>query len=100
MGKQLLDQYSVLHWASGVIAYFWNVPFQTWLAAHIAFEFVENTEPGMRFINTSLKSWWPGGKPSQDEFINIVGDNASAMFGWYCASKLDKKGKDEDWYNK
>ena len=96
MGNQFLDQYSVLHWASGVIAYFWGVPAATWFIAHVGFEVAENTEAGMKFINNF--SWWPGGKPRADEFINIVGDNVSAMAGWWCAYQLDEMGKREKWY--
>ena len=94
MGQQLLDQYSLLHWASGVVAYFWDVPFDYWLIAHVGFELAENTDPGMRFINKNL-TYWPGGKTERDSFVNIVGDNAVAMLGWYCAWKLDETYNDE-----
>ena len=80
MGKQLLDQYSLLHFSTGVAAYFWGVPPFNWFLAHVTFEAVENTEAGMRFINQNV-SWWPGGKPKRDELINILGDNISAMLG-------------------
>ena len=97
MGKYFLDQYSLLHLASGVVAYFWGVPPGAWFIAHLSFEVAENTEVGMRFINDNL-TWWPGGKPRADEFINIVGDNASAMLGWWVAMKLDDEGKRKKWY--
>ena len=97
MGNQLLDQYSVLHFACGVIAYFWGVPAATWFFAHAAFEVAENTAAGMAFINKSL-TWWPGGKPRADDFMNIVGDNLSAMVGWWTAAKLDELGKSRGWY--
>ena len=97
MGNRFLDQYSILHFASGAIAYFWDVPSTTWFIAHITFEVAENSEPGMRFIRNSL-TWWPGGKPRADEFINIVGDTAAAMLGWYTAYKLDERGKSKGWY--
>ena len=97
MGKQFVDQYSLLHFASGIIAYFWGVPAVNWFVAHVGFEILENTKPGMDFINGNLK-WWPGGKPRADEFINILGDNAAAMGGWWLASQLDETGKDRGWY--
>ena len=56
MGKQFLDQYSLLHYSTGVAAYYWGVPFWTWVVIHVSFE-------GMRFINTNL-TFWPGGKPN------------------------------------
>ena len=96
MGKQLLDQYSLLHFAYGVSAYFWGVPPLYFFLSHVAFEIAENSAPGMRFINQL--PFWPGGKPRADAFINIIGDNASAMAGWYCASQLDEYGKKNDWY--
>jgi hypothetical protein len=97
MGKNFLDQYSILHVASGVVAYFWGVSAPTWFFTHLAFEAVENTTAGMKLINDSL-TFWPGGKPRADEFLNIVGDNVSAMAGWYLAFKLDQRGKEKGWY--
>ena len=98
MGKQLFDQYSLLHYSTGVVAYFWGIPVVPWLFLHIGFEVVENSEPGMRFINTNLKTFWPGGKPRADSFENIVGDNISTVIGWYCAKFLDDYGKENNWY--
>ena len=97
MGNQFLDQYTLLHFASGVVEYFWGVPGFNWFLAHMAFELIENTEEGMRFINTKL-TFWPGGKPKRDEFVNMLGDNISAGVGWWVASKLDETGKREGWY--
>ena len=98
MGTQLLDQYSLLHFAAGVVAYFWGVPAVYWVLSHVAFELSENTETGMRFINKNL-TWWPGGKPRKDSVINIVGDTVSALCGWYVAFWLDELGKLRGWYN-
>ena len=97
MGNQLLDQYSLLHFATGVVAYFWNIGFITWAFFHGAFELIENTPQGMKFINKNL-TWWPGGKPKADAWINIIGDNLSAIAGWYCAERLDEMGKRRGWY--
>ena len=96
MGTQLFDQYTLLHYAVGVIVYFWGVSASVWFFAHVSFEVLENTEQGMKFIN-ALKVW-PGGKPRADAFINIVGDSLSAMLGWYCAKMLDDFGKERGWY--
>ena len=97
MGNLFLDQYSLLHFASGVVAYFWGVPATQWFLGHIAFEAAENTKVGMDLINDKL-TWWPGGKPRADSLINIVGDNVAAMAGWYSACKLDERGKRSGWY--
>ena len=96
MGKQLLDQYSLLHYSSGVVAYFWNIPFSIWFIIHFGFELGENTDQGMKFIN-SFKLW-PGGKPHKDSWLNILGDNVSAMLGWICARQLDDIGTRRKWY--
>ena len=54
MGNALLDQYSLLHFATGIVAYFWDVEFIMWTIMHIGFELVENTSQGMKFINNYL----------------------------------------------
>ena len=50
---------------------------------HTLFETVENTQFGMNFINKYI-TFWPGGKPTADSFINIIGDTVSAC-GWLSA---------------
>ena len=98
MGNQFLDQYSLLHYASGVLAFHWGITPFAWFLSHAAFEFVENTEPGMKFINGYL-TWWPGGKPFADSALNMLGDNLSAAAGYWSAHYLDKKGKEWGWYS-
>ena len=98
MGQQFLDQYSLLHASSGVAAYFWGIPLWKWSIAHVVFEFLENTEGGMKIINENIP-FWPGGKPKADRLINIVGDNLSAILGWLTASAIDKRGKNQKWYD-
>ena len=89
MGQRFLDQYSVLHYAQGVIAYFLNTPPFLWFISHATFEFLENTGPGMHFINTVLKDAWPGGKPEADSVLNVLGDNLAAQVGYWSARSLD-----------
>ena len=76
MGQFLFDQYSLLHFAMGVVNYFWGAKPLTWLVSHALFELAENTEPGMAFINKYI-TFWPGGKPEADSWMNILGDNIS-----------------------
>ena len=97
MGVNFLDQYSLLHYASGVVAYFWGVPPLTWFLTHLGFELAENTDVGMRFINQHL-TFWPGGKPKADSLLNMVGDNLSAAAGFWCAYYVDGLGKQRNWY--
>lgn len=99
MGKNVFDQYTLLHFAVGVIAYFFGFGIITTLVLHIIFEIVENSEPGMRFINTYLANVWPGGKPYADSFGNsMIGDNIGTMLGWTLAYILDHVGTRRGWY--
>ena len=98
MGFLLFDQYSLLHYAVGVIGYFWYIPLIYTIIIHSIFEYAENTKTGMRFINTYLKSVWPGGKPKADNYTNILGDTISTILGWYSAYLLDKYAKHKHWY--
>ena len=92
MGEFLVDQYSLLHFAMGIVVYFWGMPFMLWLLLHIIFEFVENTKMGVNIINKWL-TIWPGGKPKPDSKINIIGDILFGMFGWFLAYLCDYYGK-------
>lgn len=93
MGNELIDKYTLLHFSSGVIAYFWGIDAVKWFLLHLAFEGGENTEAGMKFINENL-TFWPGGKNKRDAPINIFGDQVGAMIGWFCAYQLDQLDKD------
>lgn len=98
MGYRTFDQYSLLHFATGVVAYFLGVPFDCWVLLHAFFEFVENTPAGIRFINRRLAWFWPGGKPRPDAVVNSIGDTVSAAVGWVVAVQLDRTGRRRDWY--
>lgn len=81
MGIKFFDQYSLLHFAVGVIARHWQIGFGLFFILHTLFEFTENTEIGMKFINTYISAW-PGGKPYADSLLNCVGDTVFALIGW------------------
>ena len=90
MGQKTFDQFSLLHFATGIIAYFWGLPFVWWIILHVLFEYIENTKIGMHFINKYI-TMWPGGKQHPDTFMNsMIGDNVSAALGWIFASMVDK----------
>ena len=55
MGHLFADQYSLLHFASGVIMYFWYVPFVVALLGHIFFEYVEIYSDDLDIIVFMLK---------------------------------------------
>ena len=98
MGQRLFDQYTLLHFAVGVVAYFWGMGWMTFFIIHSIFEFAENTEFGVEFINKYF-TIWPGGKTEPDWFINIVGDTIGGMAGWIVAYQLDRYGIANNWYS-
>jgi hypothetical protein len=98
MGNILLDQYSLLHFSSGVIFYFFNISFILWNILHIFFEYIENTNIGIKIINKYLIDIWPGGKPAPDTIINISGDIIIGAFGWLFSYFLDYLGTKYGWY--
>jgi hypothetical protein len=97
MGQRIFDQYTALHFAVGIVVYFWGIGLPLWIGAHVLFEIIENTSAGMHFINTYL-TWWPGGKPRADSIQNAVGDTLGGAAGWLFASALDAWGTQRKWY--
>ena len=99
MGKYFFDQYSYLHFASGIIAYFWNISFKNWILLHTIFEIIENTNLGIYIINNYI-TFWPGGKNYKDTLINSISDSLFAFIGWLSAYYLDKIGNKFKWFSK
>jgi hypothetical protein len=91
MGNLVFDQFTYLHFAVGIILYFWNISLLNFLFLHTAFEFLENTQIGINIINKYLV-FWPGGKPKSDSIINVLGDTFGAIIGWVSAYYLDNLG--------
>lgn len=89
MGYQYFDKYTYLHFAVGIVAYFWNISLINWIILHTIFEFLENTQIGMNIINKYIV-FWPGGKQKKDTIINNIGDTFSTVFGWLSAYYLNK----------
>lgn len=98
MGTRFFDQYSLLHVATGVLAYFWGIGFIISITVHALFEYVENTPEGIRFINEQLSGIWPGGKPRADSTLNMIGDTIFFGIGWASAYALDAYGTAAGWY--
>jgi uncharacterized membrane protein len=55
MGIRLFDQYTYLHFAVGIIVYFWSISILNWFILHTIFEFLENTQMGMNIITPTKK---------------------------------------------
>lgn len=81
MGVYFTDNFSLLHFASGIIAYYWNLTFIEWLLLHIIYEIFQNSQIGLWFIN-HIVTVWPGGKLNYDSYINILGDLIYGILGW------------------
>lgn len=78
----LFDKYTYLHFSVGVVVYFLGFKLITTILAHILFEFLENTEMGIKFINAYLAWFWPGGKEIPDTQLNSIGDTIGVILGW------------------
>jgi len=96
MGQSFVDQYSLLHFAVGVVSYFWNLSLALAIGLHSLFEWTENTQQGMSLINQL--PYWPGGKTRADSLTNIAGDTVAFGVGWLAASILDQIGTNRGWY--
>jgi hypothetical protein len=90
MGVKLFDQYTYLHFAVGIVVYFFDISILQWIVLHTIFEIIENTPMGMNIINTYI-TFWPGGKPRADTIINSFGDTIGAVIGWISAYYLVKQ---------
>lgn len=84
MGLAFVDRYSLLHFATGIVAYFLGIPLVLWALLHFVFEIVENQPESIYFVDTYL-SFWPGGKKGADSVINSLGDEVFAVLGWLTA---------------
>jgi hypothetical protein len=89
MGYTFADKYSLLHFATGIVARFWSIGLIALLIVHIIFEATENTKVGMNFINKYIP-FWPGGKTHPDVLLNRFGDTTFTGLGWLLADVLFK----------
>ena len=64
MGKDLFDKYTLLHFLSGYLAFYWGLNLGNWTLIHIVFEILENSKQGMELINKL--PFWPGNKDYAD----------------------------------
>jgi hypothetical protein len=89
MGVYFLDQYTLLHFASGIVANYWGISIELWILINVLFELIENTVAGVKFIDTYIP-FWPGGKLRPDTLINSFSDVLFGAAGWYLAD-INKK---------
>ena len=97
----MFDQFFYLHFAVGIVVYFWGISLPVWLLIHTIYEIFEITPTGVKFIDTYFGKLWPGGgKHSPEPIINGIGDTLGALLGWLSAYYLDRMGEKRGWYNK
>lgn len=92
MGVHLFDKYTYLHFATGVVLYYWGVSFFNFFILHTIFEITENTQIGVNIIDNYI-TVWPGGKLAPDSIKNQIGDTIGALLGWLSAALLVKNIK-------
>lgn len=84
----LIDQFSLLHLASGIVAYFWFINLGNWFLIHLLYEIIENTDMYIAFVNMYVPIW-PGGKKKPDSISNSLSDQFFSMLGWILAYVCD-----------
>ena len=89
MGQKLIDQYSLLHFASGVFFYFLGIKFEIALLLHTLFEIVENIPLGITNVYY-LHLFWLGGRNEPDSLLNSVGDTVVFVVGFLLSQIIDK----------
>jgi hypothetical protein len=85
----LLDQYSYLHFASGITAYFIGFRLRTWFLLHLVVDLFENSSWGIQIIQQYLKLFLRP-RYGSDPPLNIVMDNVIAILGWLSAYYLER----------
>lgn len=83
MGIYFTDKYSLLHFSSGIISYYWGFSLKFWFILHMLFEIIENRPNVIKIIDRI--TIWPGGKKFPDSPINMLGDQFYAVLGWIFA---------------
>ena len=95
----LFDQFTYLHFACGIITYFWGISFTNSILIHTLYEIFEVTPIGVHIINTYFGKLWPGGGKSLKEIeVNALGDTIGFIIGWVSAMALDNIGNKYGWY--
>jgi hypothetical protein len=89
MGQNFIDQYSLLHFASGIMFYFLGINFNISIFIHTLFEIIENIPLGTTNVYY-LHLFWLGGRNEPDTFLNSVGDTVIFALGFLTSRYIDK----------
>lgn len=85
------DQYSLMHFAAGIIFYYIGITLEQWFWISVIFEIIENSKLTIASLNKYLFSWSSHDfKENPDTFINSFGDILFAVIGWLVAYSADK----------
>lgn len=90
MGKYFFDQFSYLHFAVGIVLYFW-LDLKTSIIIHTIYELIDNTPFFANIVNKYI-TLWPGKKPYSDTLTNSIGDTFFFIIGWISAYLVDLVG--------
>ena len=87
--SKIFDRYTYLHFAAGIIAYYWGFTFVEWIVFHLFLDIFERTEFGKKVLQFFIRIW-PGREQNVlESYYNVLGDSASAALGWGSAYLID-----------
>lgn len=82
-----IDQFSYLHFASGITAYFFGFKLKNWMLLHLAFDIFDNSNWGIQFVQKYV-SFLKQPRYGSDPPLNIIVDNIISVLGWVSAYYL------------
>ena len=88
--SKIVDRYTYLHFAAGIIAYYWGFTLIEWISVHIILDIFQRTELGKKVTKFILRIWPESPDLSSESYLNILGDSTFTVLGWCSAYLLDK----------
>lgn len=82
------DQYSLAHFAFGIIVYYVGLTFEQWFWLHLIFELIENGQISREIAHKYIPKFGFE-SATQDTIINSIGDQIFAMAGWLTGYFVD-----------
>ena len=88
--SKIIDRNTYLHFAAGIIAYYWGFTLIDWLILHILLDLFQRTKLGKKVTKIFARIWPEPSDLSSETYLNVLGDSAFAVLGWVSAYLLDK----------
>ena len=88
--SKIIDRNTYLHFAAGIIAYYWGFTLIEWIVVHILLDIFQRTEIGKKVTKFFLRIWPESGDLTPESYLNILGDSTFTILGWCSAYLLDK----------